>query len=239
MLSKYRNILVGLSLVVLVVSVRGWQNARAELAASKIELTTQRKLNDSTVAIWTTEHLQKDSLVGIIKAKDQLQGKLIAAFGIRVPARDTAVHHDSLATSVSVDSTRIATFRDSTFAGVLEGTVTAPPCCSPLALSYQVHRPAFEPKVGLIEKNGKQVAVVVWQGEQAEITNPYSDVPKTAARFGWFAEGGYTDSKSYAARGGLYARAFRGISGYVAAQNYFEKDARPRAEVGARYEHGF
>lgn len=239
MLSKYRNIIVGLSLVVAVVSVRGWQNARVEAAASKIELTTLKKLNDSTVAILTTEHLQKDSLKGIIKAKDQLNGKLIAAFGIRVPARDTAVHHDSLQTSVSVDSTRTATFRDSTFAGVLEGTVTAPPCCSPLALSYQVRRPAFEPKVGLIEKNGKQVAVVVWQGEQAEITSPYSNVPKVEKRFGWFIEGGYADQGTIVARTGLYGRVVGGFSTYIAAQQYFEKQSQARAEAGVRYQGGF
>lgn len=239
MLSKYRNIIVGLSLLIAGFAIKGYQSARNELAASKLELTTQKKLNDSTVARMTTEHLQSDSLKGVITAKDQLNGKLIAAFGIRVPARDTAVHHDSLKTTVSVDSTRIATFRDSTFAGVLEGTVTAPPCCSPLALTYQLHRPAFNPEIGLVEKNGKQVAVVVWQGEQVEITNPYSNVPKEQPRFGWFGEAGYTDSKTLAARAGLYGRAFRGLSGYVATSNYFEKTSRPRAEAGLRIQGGF
>lgn len=230
-------ILVAVLLTTSTIAVRGWSNARAAAKVAAMHLETQRKLNDSTVAILVTETAHKDTLAGLLKAADLLQGKLIAGLKLHVSARDTAIAHNQLQTTVSVDSTRVATFSDSTFAGTIEGTVTAPPCCSPLALDYRIHRPAFEPSVGFVQTGNKQVATVVWQGETVRITAAFMDIPKAPKKFGVYLEGGWTPG-GYVGRAGTFVRKPSwALSAYAAVGQYFEKGAEPaKLEAGLRKE---
>ena len=65
--------------------------------------------------------------------------------------------------------TRTASFRDSTFAGIFSGVVTAPPDSEPLGITYHVTRPAFAPTVAFLQTRGRPVVVVAWQGERVTL----------------------------------------------------------------------
>lgn len=144
-----------------------------------------------------------EELVNILKAANELNGKLVAALKLTVPKRDTFVVHDTLPTMRQSDSTRTAMFRDSSFAGVIEGKVTAPPFPAPLGVQYSLTRPAFSPKVGLVQVGSKYVWVVEWQGERFNIDAPYAPtVKKKLPWFGLFAALNYDQSQRIGGRVG-------------------------------------
>lgn len=218
------------------IAVRSALTYRAELAASQLHLEQQRQLNDSTVARLASANQDRDAMHGLLIAKDKLQGKLIAGFVVKVPKRDTLVIHDTLVTTLGSDSTRSASFSDSTFAGRLTGTVTAPPCCAALQLKYQLTRPAFAPSVGFVQVGDKQVAVVTWQGEHVEIASPYADLPKAPHRFGTFVEGGVSFPREAAfARAGAFVRPGWNLSAFGAVEQTFVQEPA-RLQFGLRKE---
>lgn len=151
----------------------GWYHEHAKRAVVTEDLHTQRRINDSTVAKLAVAEAANKSTQALILASKQLGGKPLAGFRILVPERHTVVVHDTLPTTRLVDSTRTASFEDSTFAGRIKGTVTAPPFPAALGVSYELFRPAFSPTVGFVERDGKAIAVVTWAGENVEIDAPF------------------------------------------------------------------
>lgn len=234
--NHWMPLLLALSIATAGFGIHGWLDMRDQLRVAGMHLEKQKRINDSTVAVLTVERASSDTLAGVLRAADELQGKLLAGLKIKIAARDTAISHNQLETKVGVDSTRTAKFSDSTFAGTIEGTVTAPPCCSPLALDYRIHRPSFEPSVGFVQEGNRQVATVVWQGETAQIEGAFMNIPKAPRRFGTYLEGGWTPG-GYVGRAGAFVRPGWALSGYVAVGQYFEKNAQPaKLEAGLRKE---
>jgi hypothetical protein len=181
--------LVSVLAVVAAVSAGCAMHFYAELHASPTVPIVEQHLNDSTEALLATTTRERDHYRSLVAAANQLGGKPIAGIEIHVAPRDTTLKHDSLPTRIT-DSLRTAQFRDSTFAGVIEGTMSAPPFPAALGLSYQVHRPAFDPKVGFVQVGDKAVAVVTWQGEKTTIDAPFFTPsltkPKRLERYvGW------------------------------------------------------
>lgn len=150
----------------------GWRQLQERHAAA---IAAQRQLNASTQVQLASAQLDRDQLRAQLAAARTLHGKLVAALALKVPARDTLVVHDTLYTTRDATGTRTATFRDSTFAGILHGTVTAPPDPAPLGITYTVDRPAFTPSVGFVRTGNAYYAVVEWQGEQVQIQAAYAD----------------------------------------------------------------
>lgn len=236
LLKHWQFVILVVALVTAGIAVRSARDARAELEASKLELTTQRRLNDSTVARLASTTADRDALHGVLIAKDQLQGKLLAGVVIRVPARDTVLVHDTLVTTLEADSTRRATFRDSTFAGVLNGVVTAPPCCAPLQLHYALTRPAFSPSVGFVQVGSKVAAVVVWQGERVEVDAPYATFQPAPKRLGTFVEGGVSyPNQAPFGRAGAFVRPGWGLAAFGAVEQTFDHEPA-RLQFGLRKE---
>jgi hypothetical protein len=162
------------------------------VAALAADNRQQKAVNDSTTARLAITLADKAALANELAYAHKVHGTLVAALRLKISKRDTLVVHDTLYTQVAVDGTRTATFRDSTFAGTLEGTVTAPPSPAPLGLTYALTRPAFSPSLGFIEVGAQLVAVVTWQGERVEIVSPYQRPPKKSfPMFGGFVEGNY------------------------------------------------
>lgn len=184
------KVLVGLFVLVAVVialGIREYQRVRSALALEQFRTRAQVTLADSTRARLAASLLAQDSLAHVVQATKELNGKLRLALAIEVAARDTVVVHDTLVTTDS-GTTRLARFRDSTFAGVIQGTVVAPPAPSPLRLSYRLTRPPFRPEIGLVQVGDSQVVVVNWQGETARIQAPYSNVADLPPRWNWYGE---------------------------------------------------
>lgn len=139
---------------------------------------TQQALNDSTQARTAAQGAaQVAQLQGLLEAAKQLNGKLVAGVRITVPKRDTVVVHDSLPTTALPDSTRVATLHDSTFAGTVDVSVTAPPFPAALGARLTVTRPAFRPEVGFVQVGTGYVATVVWQGERYQLDAPFFTPP--------------------------------------------------------------
>ena len=165
-----------------------YQDALAGKALAELMIAEQRQLNDSTAARLASTVAAKDSLGAAFESAKELHGKVIAALRLRVPARDTVILHDLVTDSVSMDSTRYASFKDSTFAGTVEGTVTAPPCCANLTLDYKITRPEFNPTIAFVQVKDSIAATVTWAGEQVEIIAPYAHLPRAQKRFGYWGE---------------------------------------------------
>lgn len=207
LLNKGLMVLVGLLLVAGGITRWQYQRALAQNTELALRLSTEQHLNDSTTARLATTTVARDSLRGLVAAAKDLNGHLVVALRIAIAARDTHVVHDTLPTQLTTDSTRTATFADSTFAGRLEGTVTAPPCCAPLRLEYALHRPAFAPEVGIVRVGSSYVATVVWQGEQVHVVAPFfQPPPKKLSWLGYFVGGYINQDKVVYGRGGLEVR---------------------------------
>lgn len=201
--------------IVLMVAAGAWyaswrvSQAEKDKIVAQLEARIQRQINDSTVARLTTSQADKEGLARLLAATEELNGKLVAGLVLHFGRRDTVVQHYALPTTIT-DSTRTATFKDSTVAGDIEGVVTAPPCCAPLGINYKLTRPAFDPAVGFVQIGDTIAAVVSYRGEHVEIRSPFM-VPQTKRGlqllhgFG----GGYFDpiDRSFEARAGLEVNA--------------------------------
>jgi hypothetical protein len=214
---------------------KSWQHEKQLRTIAELQLVGQKQLNDSTVARLTSTDAVKDSLGAALAAAHKLNGTLVAALRIRIPARDTMYVHDTLPTTI-VDSTRIATFSDSGFAGTITGTVKAPPFPSPLSVTYNVHRPAFAPQVGFVRVANRTVAVVSWQGEQAEIEAPFAEADNRLGTFGSYVEALYGLAGPSLARAGGVIRGPWHFTVVSALEYRIQPGARPELYVGLRKE---
>lgn len=163
------------------------------LAALQAAYSHQVQVNDSTAAQLASTRLQRDSLRGVVTAAQHEHGTVVGGVAFTVVKHDTVWKHDSLPTVMHPDSTRVATFHDSTFAGTLDGQVTAPPCCAPLQARFHLTRPQFRPEVGFVQlADGVVVANVVWQGEHVQVDAPfYKPVAKHQPWVSPWVEGTY------------------------------------------------
>jgi len=198
---------------------------------AELQLVGQKELNDSTSARLAHTEVAKDSVGALLDAAKQLNGKLVAALKIHVAQRDTILVH--VGDSLTIDSTRILTFKDSTFAGTIAGTVTAPPCCTPLRLEYRLIRPAFNPQVGFVRVDDRMVAVVSWAGEQVSITAPFAEQLKPRLGvLGGFVEGGWSPQLGWLGRGGFELRGPWHFAAQVGA--FGGQGLSPAAYIGLR-----
>jgi hypothetical protein len=138
-------------LVGVVVGVRMYQRERDARIQAELSLKEQTALNDSTAARFALADVERQALKQQLQTANQLNGKLVAALTIAIAKRDTVVVHDTITTIVHEDGTRTGTFRDSTFAGVIDAIVTAPPTPAPLGVKYTITRPAFSPHIGFVQ----------------------------------------------------------------------------------------
>ena len=122
------------------------------------------------------------------------------------------VVHDTVPTEVQPDGGRTAVFRDSTWAGVITGTMMAPPFPAPLGIAYEVHRPAFSPEIAFVRVGDTVAAVVGWQGESVKLSVPAWLAPQEEPP-SWFSRtfAAYS-SLGYSTIGGGYLAGQVGVS---------------------------
>jgi hypothetical protein len=224
------------------VAAAGWgtylkfEDEHQHRVVAELALAHQKELVAGTEARLAHESSVKDSLTGLMQAERLLHGKLLAGLRLALARRDTLVMHDTLPTISLADSaSRVAHFRDSTFAGTIAGTITAPPYPAALGLSYVLTRPAFSPEIGFVKVGDSVVAVVRWQGEHAEIAAPYFDLPqKPLPLVGYFVETSWTLVGELEVRGGALVRVGRHLRLQMAAENQLL--THPSVNFGFRYE---
>lgn len=168
------------------------EKLKQDKVIAELQLIGQKQLNDSTVARLAVD---QNTIAGLNSTVKSLHGKLIAAVTVKVPARDTTIKHDKLPTTMAND-TMFASFMDSTFAGIIKGTITVPPWPDSLRIKYTLSRPAFSPTIAFVQVGNRVVAVVSWRGEKVTIESPYALGSKPGLRwFGGFVEGNYSLNK--------------------------------------------
>lgn len=161
------------------------------------------------------------------------------------PVHDTTVVHDTLPTIVDTvhAGTRIASFQDSTYAGVITGTVTAPPT-GPLGISYLVQPHPFDPQITVTEDS----VIAEWRGTRASVgytrpepphgTPPHNTiVVAQPLRFlGWSAEALTTPSfDRIRVAAGIALRPRPGRTLLVQMED--QTGAGPALTIGVRIEH--
>ena len=205
--NKLYLIFVGVLLLVGGIQTYRLNHALTEKSEIALQFSHAKQIDSVTQARLALSEANKDSLQLALTAAHELNGKLVAAVRVHVAARDTLVVHDTLPTTLAQDSTRTAKFTDSTFAGRIEGTVTAPPCCAPLSVTYALHRPEFNPEIGFVRVGNSYVATVSWQGEQAQASAPFfTPPPKKLPWLGYFAGGFINQDRVVYGRGGVEVR---------------------------------
>jgi hypothetical protein len=173
-------------------------------------------------------------------------GTIVASARLILPARDTIIVHDTIATTrvitrtipsqrprqstaqttippaaappierppssiVAPPLTRTASFRDSTFVGIIAGVITAPPDSAPLGITYHLTRPRFDPTITFITTTSHPLVVVSWQGER--ITLDHVTIPSTEPRWIRTVDVSYTPTaKTVSMAGTIGLRLFAGL----------------------------
>lgn len=189
-MKKVGWIIAGAAVLVMLVAfgVRAYQLERDRRIQAELSLHQETVLRDSAIARWASADADRQALKDLIATTSSL-GQLVAALAIKVERRDTVLIHDSLPTTVLPDGSRTAQFRDSTFAGIIDGQIIAPPYPDALGIHYTLTRPAFTPTIGFVQVGDSVVAVVKWQGEEFHVDAPYYRRQKrTLPMFGGYAE---------------------------------------------------
>lgn len=201
---------------------------------------TVRVLSDSGKALLAAANDRADSYRSLYDAAEKLNhGKLVAAIAIEVAKQTAHIVHDTLVTQMR-DSSRWASFNDSTFAGTINGVVTAPRFPGALQIDYTITQPAFEPKIGFVRNGTQYTAVVVWRGQNFTPVAPFftAPPPPRPKLFGWWAEGLYNVGSGQASlRGGPMLRLpWGGISAVVGVRQTLKLGDSPALQVGVRKE---
>jgi len=160
------------------------------VAASLTTLTVVDKCTTTHTTTIRTELPAREIAQGV-------HGSIVASAQLILPARETVIVHDTVATTRVVTRivaslpqprtalpptgiapslspsplTRTASFRDSTFAGIISGVITAPPDPAPLGITYHVTRPLFNPTIAFITTTSHPLAVISWQGEHVTLNH--------------------------------------------------------------------
>lgn len=186
--------------------------ATAEALASKTK--TVDLLNGEWRARTTIREVQKDSLESQLRLAKETNTELLAAMNIHI--QPDSVWRDSLVaeTTVGEDSTRYASLRDSTSAGVLDLDVVAPPCCEDILISYHFFPNPINPRIALLRTdNNEAIFGVSWEGGYTEITTAFAKLPVRQKRVSPFVGGGYNfNTRVWNIQGGIDINLFLGIS---------------------------
>ena len=229
------SVWVPVVLVLLGGSILGltWHRRSTQIADLQAAVLAERALRDTAQVKEAAARADRDTYAALYAAAKQAGGKPVAGVVIRVPVRDTLVIHDTVETVVSPDSTRVSRFRDSTFAGTIQGVVTAPPCCAPLAVTYTLTRPAFSPTIGFVRSGSRVLAMVEWGGEQVSVDAPFYTPPALPRWERWVDVLGDPDAVSV--RLGTSVRVYRGWNVQAVADRRFAPNTPANVQVGVRY----
>jgi hypothetical protein len=179
---------------------------KSDLSTQQLSETETTAINDSLSARIASESLAKDSLGEALAAEKEFSAELIAAARIRIqpdPVSGDSVVPDTM--FISNDRTRVAQFTDSTEAGVLEATVTAPPCCAKLKLDYLFTPAIIDPVVSLLRTtDNTAIFAVTYRGGTTEIEAPFARLPEKPKKIEWNLAAMYDLAQStWNVRGGV------------------------------------
>lgn len=174
----FTGLVIGLALLALFGDLKGTLDAHIDARVAEARSQVVMQINEYTQGRIAVHKAKSDSLQLAVEAAEVLNGELVAALAIRIPAdtvylveRPTDTQFDS--TDLGV--TRTATLTDTTDMGI-EVTVnaTAPAVqTAPLSLGYRLFFPEQRPEVAFIETEMGVVASVSWLNQNFQVEAPY------------------------------------------------------------------
>lgn len=235
--AKTNLVMIVLCLFITTLAIQyGWNEHKLR-NVSEQGYKTQGPVTTTTDALRTSSTwATRRELDELTKAVKVLGGNLIAGVKISLPEQSDSVTHDSLATTPTPETQeRTAKFRDSTFAGTIEGTIKAPAYPAPLGIDYTVIRPEFSPQVGFVEKDGATYALVSWQGETYQVKNAYAPKVRKSKAVVPYTSLLYVADEPMVLQVGVETRSkLLGFGAVVAVD--FQGGSQPRAMVGGKKE---
>lgn len=182
--------------------------ANATLLRLKLSQDSVITLKDSSVALLARTQLDKDSLSSALKVAKELNGTLIAAANIRLtPKNDTRTHTNETVTTI--EGTRELHISDTLTAGILQGTIKAPPPPQELTFKYDFFAFPIIATVSLISINDTlAVFSVKYKDGEAKVTHAFARIPPKEKVLTGYGEALYsiTGDRNFALRTGLIVR---------------------------------
>jgi hypothetical protein len=157
---------------------------QADITRSRLEGQGTVQIDTATYARLTVDRIERDSLADALAAADELNAELVAAANITlIPDtvyRDTTI----ITTEIVGDEERFAHLVDTTDAGVLDATITAPKFPLPLRVQYSYIPAPVNFTVALLRLDDDEaIFTVSYLGQSAEIGAPYARLPAKEKKF--------------------------------------------------------
>lgn len=204
-----------------------------KVATLRADVRAERALRDTARVKEAAAKADKEQYRQLYEFAKSLGGKPAAGATLVISRVDTTIVHDTLPTTLAVDSTRVAHVRDSTRAGVLDATLTAPPCCAPLRFTYTLTRPALRPQVGFTRVGSRVLVTATVDGDSVAIESPFY-VPPALPRWERFI-GVYGDPDALSAAVGTRLRVRSGAYAVVQAARRFAPNTPGVVQIGAEW----
>jgi hypothetical protein len=153
-----------------------WTAVATNRRANELEAENSvlMQINDSTQARVAKAEGDRNQYRSLYEAEKALNGELMAAVNIRVPADTIYVPVTEVATEYDSTGTRTAAVRDTADNGALVNIdVTAEPFPAPLQVGYEVVWPEFNPQVGFVRTGDSYTAVVKWGDQEFTLEDAF------------------------------------------------------------------
>lgn len=208
----------------------------AEIVKRELSIDSTTQVTEDLVARIALERMDKDSLRDALEAADALNAELIAASVIH--ARPDTVYRDRVVVRTdTLDGTRIATVHDTTEAGVLDATITAPPYPKDIHVRYTFAPASIDITVSLLRlTDNTAIFAATYRGGTTEIEAPYARLPMEEAFLTATLAGGYDIvTQSYALLGSIRTKTIFGMYAFVEGQHLFANAVlQPKLEYPSR-----
>lgn len=175
-------VVVGLGLIALLGDVQGVLEARTNARIAEARSQVILQINEATKARFAKHRADRDSLTQALEAAESLNGELVAALAIRIPADTVYVPINPVETSfdtTSVGIDRYASISDTTDLGIqVDIEAHAPADQSlPLNLGYNLFLEEQRPEIAFIRNPEGVYVSVSWLNRTFEVESPYYQPP--------------------------------------------------------------
>lgn len=199
-----KQVVVGFLAVVLLFGAKGYYDTYAAMKSLEQQNSALIHVNDSTQARVAKLRGDKEMYEALYETEKVLNGKLVAAASITVPADTVIRYRDRVVTVTDSTGTRTAQVQDTSENGIgIKIDVEAPPFPADLAIGYEITTPEFKPQVGFLRTGETYTAVVTWAGQRYTLEDAFYAPEKQwplSLRFGIEATGSPAENAALGAR---------------------------------------
>lgn len=172
------TIFVGVIFLAIVGDAKGYLDSYVDRQIAEARSQIVMQINAETQGRVAQHQAVVDSITQLLEAEKTLNGELIAALAIRIPADTVYVQMAETETvfdTTEIGVTRTATLTDTTHMGI-EVTVDAVAPAnqdSPIQLGFSLFFPEQRPEIGFVETEFGTIATVSWLNQEFQIEAPF------------------------------------------------------------------